>query len=76
MLSATMVQSFELPKTKLTGGRLCSISHIFVYDYKQMRENCLLFKEELMKERFHLDNLSKFGSWGIDGFYDSETDDE
>ena len=28
-----------------------------------MRENCLLFKEDLMKERFHPRNLYKFGSW-------------
>ena len=47
---------------------------IFVYDYEQMRENCLLFKEDLMKERFHPRNLLKFRSWGIDG-YDSDDDD-
>jgi hypothetical protein len=27
----------------------------------------LLFKEDLMKERFHPRNLRKFGSWGHSG---------
>ena len=41
--------------------------NIFTYDYEKMRENMLLFKEDLMKERFHPRNLRKFGSWGHSG---------
>ena len=48
---------------------------IIVYDYETMQKNCLLFKEELMKDRFHPRNLAKFSDWGIDGFdSDSEPD--
>lgn len=50
---------------------------IFQYDYEMMRERCMLFKEDLMKERFHPRNLiaGKFKDWGIDGFgSDSEYD--
>ena len=46
--------------------------HIFTYDYEKMRDNCLLFKEDLMKERFHPKNLRKFGSWGHEGGIDDE----
>ena len=45
---------------------------IFTYDYEKMRENCLLFKEDLMKERFHPRNLYKFSSWGFNGGIDEE----
>ena len=44
--------------------------NIFTYDYDMMRENCLLFKEDLMKERFHPRNLYKFNSWGHNGGID------
>ena len=30
---------------------------------QMMRENCLLFKEDLMKEHFHPRNIPKFGHW-------------
>ena len=46
--------------------------NIFTYDYDKMRENCLLFKEDLMKERFHPKNLYKFSSWGHNGGIDEE----
>ena len=49
-------------------------SNIFAYDYDKMRENCLLFKEDLMKERFHPRNLRKFSSWGHNGGIDEEND--
>ena len=32
----------------------------------------LLFKEDLMKERFHPRNLRKFGSWGFNGGIDDD----
>ena len=43
---------------------LSKSQHIFTYNYEKMRENCLLFKEDLMKEPR---NLRKFKSWGHDG---------
>ena len=43
-------------------------SHIFKYDYKQMKQNCMLFKEDLMKNRFHPRNIPKFKDWMINGF--------
>ena len=45
---------------------------IFTYDYDKMRENMLLFKEDLMKERFHPRNLRKFGLWGHNGGIDDD----
>ncbi len=50
--------------------------NIFTYDYEKMRENMLLFKEDLMKERFHPRNLRKFGLWGHSGGIDDEEEDE
>jgi len=41
---------------------------IFNYDYKQMKDNCMLFKEDLIKNRFHPCNIHKFKDWMIDGF--------
>jgi len=41
---------------------------IFNYNYKQMKQNCMLFKEDLMKNRFHPRNIPKFKDWKIDGF--------
>ena len=49
--------------------------NIFTYDYEKMRENCLLFKEDLMKERFHPRNLYKFSSWGHNGGIDEEDEE-
>jgi hypothetical protein len=46
--------------------------NIFTYDYDKMRENMLLFKEDLMKERFHPRNLRKFGLWGHSGGIDED----
>jgi len=42
--------------------------HIFNYDYKKMKQNCLIFKEDLMKNRYHPCNISKFKYWKVDGF--------
>ena len=42
--------------------------YIFKYDYIQMKQNRMLFKEDLIKNRFHPRNISKFRDWGINGF--------
>jgi len=46
-----------------------------VYDYAKMKNNCLLFKEDLMKERFHPNNLRKFKLWGHSGGIEEDDDD-
>ena len=61
---------------KIDWRQLSSNPNIFTYDYDMMRENCLLFKEELMKERFHPRNLYKFGSWGHNGDIETEIEEE
>jgi len=53
---------------KITSDILFQSPHIFTYDYKQMKYNCLLFKDDLMKNRFHPRNISKFKDWGVNGF--------
>jgi hypothetical protein len=45
---------------------------IFTYDYDKIKEHCLIFKEDIMKNRFHPRNIPKFRDWGIDGFEDYE----
>jgi hypothetical protein len=47
-----------------------------VYDYAKMENNFLLFKEDLMKERFHPRNLRKFKSWGHGGGIDYDDEEE
>ena len=47
--------------------------YIFKYDYKHMKVNCMLFKEDLMKNRLHPRNISKFRHWKVNGFeFDSD----
>jgi hypothetical protein len=48
--------------------------HIFTYDYEKMNNNMLLFREDLMNERFHPRNIPKFRDWGIPWFEDYEDD--
>ena len=59
---------------KIDWSQLSKNPSIFTYDYDKMRENMLLFKEDLMKERFHPRNLRKFSSWGHSGGIDDEDD--
>ena len=73
----TSFEAIELLKAnplKIHWYNLSQNPHIFTYDYEKMRENCLLFKEDLMKERFHPRNLYKFGSWGHNGGLEAEED--
>ena len=44
------------------------MGNIFKYNYKQMKQNCMLFKEELIKKMFHPCNIPKFKDWGVNGF--------
>jgi len=54
--------------SKLWRPGLSSSPYIFTYDYKQMKQNCMLFKEDLMKNRFHPRNIPKFKDWRVNGF--------
>ena len=60
---------------KIVWKGLSENHHIFTYNYDKMRTNMLLFKEDLMKERFHPRNLRKFSSWGHSGGIDEEDDE-
>ena len=56
---------------------LSKYKEIFQYDYDAMRDKCGIFKEDLIKDRFHPRNLiaGKFKDWGIDGFEDDSEDE-
>ena len=64
-----------LKELLLKKQQLSANPNIFTYDYDKMRKNCLLFKEDLMKERFHPRNLYKFSSWGHNGGIDEDEED-
>jgi len=55
-------------KYKNTYKYLYQNPHIFNYDYKKMKQNCMLFKEDLIKNRFHPCNIPKFKDWRVNGF--------
>ncbi len=63
----------EKNQDKINWDQLFKNPHIFKYDYKQMKISCMLFKEDLIKNRFHPRNIPKFKDWRIDGF-DSDSD--
>ena len=74
--SPRALQLLKKNTDKINWDGLFRNPHIFKYDYEQMKYNCMLFKEDLMKNRFHPRNLSKFRSWGTDGFNSDSDDDE
>ncbi len=51
---------------------LASNPAIFEYDYAAMWRRCMVFKEDLMKNRFHPDNMSKMEDWGFWGREEDE----
>ena len=67
------IQLLEKNQDKINWDQLFKNPHIFKYDYKQMKISCMLFKEDLIKNRFHPRNIPKFKDWRIDGF-DSDSD--
>ena len=54
---------------------LLSNPEILEYDYAAMWRRCMVFKEDLMKNRFHPDNVAKFVDWGVWGNEDDEYDE-
>jgi hypothetical protein len=66
----------EKNQDKIYWSLLSENPSIFEYDYegmKDMMDNGI--KEDLVKNRFHPRNISKFRDWGIDGFEDYECDE-
>ena len=70
-----IIQLLSENQEKIVWKGLSENHHIFTYNYDKMRTNMLLFKEDLMKERFHPRNLRKFSSWGHSGGIDEEDDE-
>jgi len=62
------IQLLEKNQDKIYWEGLSQNSHIFNYDYNKMKDNCMLFKEDLMKNRYHPCNISKFKNWRVNGF--------
>ena len=71
-LNPNAIQLLKENPDKIDWTNLSKNPSIFTYDYEKMRENMLLFKEDLMKERFHPRNLRKFSSWGHEGGIDDD----
>ena len=71
------IHLLEANQDRIDWPWLYSNPAIFQYDYDAMKKKCMLFKEDLVKDRFHPRNLiaGKFKDWGIDGF-DSDSEDE
>jgi len=71
------IHLLEANQDKINWYWLCRNPAIFQYDYEAMRDRCGVFKEDLIKDRFHPRNLiaGKFKDWGIDGF-DTDSEDE
>jgi hypothetical protein len=48
--------------------------NIFTYDYQAMKDRMFYggVKEDLMKNRFHPQNLDKFKGWGFEAYDDDE----
>jgi len=61
------LELLEKNPDKIDWYRLSINPLIFEYDYDAMEINCLIYKSELMKNRFHPRNLYKFVSWGFPG---------
>ena len=66
------IHLLEKNQDKINWDELCYNPGIFTYDYDKIRAHCLIFKEDIMKNRFHPRNIPKFRDWGIDGFEDYE----
>ena len=74
-LNPNAINLLKANQDKIDWYELSENPNIFTYNYDKMRENCLLFKEDLMKERFHPRNLYKFSSWGHNGGIDEEEEE-
>lgn len=62
------IHLLEKNQEKIDWDNFFQNPNVFTYDYDAMRKHCLIFKEELIKNRFHPRNICKFYDWKIDGF--------
>ena len=66
--SKRAMQLLEKNQDKISWKDLSRSPYIFKYDYKQMKANCMLFKKDLIKNRYHPCNIAKFKGWRVNGF--------
>jgi hypothetical protein len=75
--SADAIELLEKNQDNIYWPYLSVNPAIFEYDYEGMKDVMDKgIKEDLMKNRFHPRNISKFRDWGIDGFEDYECDED
>jgi len=71
--SECAIQLLKKNQEEIHWSNLSKNPYIFNYNYIQMKHNCMLFKEDLMKNRLHPRNISKFRHWKVNGFeFDSD----
>ena len=58
-----------------TGRREPNECSDYMYDYPKILQRCMIFKEDLIKNRFHPRHICKFRDWKIDEFSKSDTDE-
>lgn len=68
------VQLLAENQDKIDWQELSANPFIFEYDYDAMRHYCSVFKDELLEERFHPDNLPKMSGWGFNITFDADSD--
>ena len=72
-LNPSALTLLEKNQDKIDWTQLSANPSIFEYDYKGMKDAMYKgIKEDLVKNRFHPKNISKFRDWGMDGFEDDE----
>ena len=65
MHSFEAIQLLSHNPDKINWQELSENPFIFEYDYDSMRDHCSIFKDELLEDRFHPDNLVKMRGWGF-----------
>jgi hypothetical protein len=72
-INLSAITLLENNQDNIYWSRLSTNPAIFEYDYKGMKDAMYKgIKEDLVKNRFHPKNISKFRDWGMDGFEDYE----
>jgi len=73
-MNPSALQFLKKNQNKINWRGLSMNPHIFKYDYIQMKHNCMVFKEELIQNRYHPRNISKFKDWKVNAFeFDSDS---
>ena len=67
------VELLENNRNRIHWSSFSQNPHIFIYDYQFLRERMReTIAEELMQNRFHPRNLSKFAGWGYEGLEEDD----